>query len=265
MNRESLKNSGLLEQYVLGLTSREESRLVEQVLEDDPLAQQDYEELLREMEGLIEAQGLGTPDGNRSPRSIEEFEALDYEVAVEISRENHALSVWRYALGAITLLLILMCGYLYRMYADQRSELLTEKALHAQDRNSYQLKIKHSDSGNPDWKALETTKAEAVNGVVLLHHLKDQNLILLDLSHTDTLEDGFSYYVYVGEESKARLVIPREDRFHLHPISIEHDEETLKIFIWEEGQASPDQKLEKDMIADLSLPDPMKNASEAPR
>lgn len=265
MDRESLKNSGLLEQYVLGLTNREESQLVEQSLEEDPLARQDYEALRQEMESLIETQGLSAPPGNRTPRTIEEFEALDYEVAVEISRRNHALSIWRYALGAITLLLILLCGYLYRMYVDQRSELLTEKALHAQDNNSYQLKVQHFDTVSPDWETLESTKAAAVNGVVLLHYLKNQRLVLLDLSHTDTIGDGFAYYVYAGEGSEVRLEISGKDRFRLHPIPLENNEETLKIFVWKEGQKLPGQKLEKDMIADMSLPDPIRNSMKAPR
>lgn len=267
MDRESLKKSGLLEQYVLGLTNREETDLVQQIIAEDPLVRQDYEDLVQEMESLITSQGIANPNGDRTQRTLEEAEALDYEVAMHITRKNRVLSVWRMALGVTTLLLLVLCSWLYRLYVDQRSELLTEKALHVQDRNSYQLKKQQLESFNPDWDALATEKAESAHGVVLLHHLKDQHLVLLDLSHTESLGEGMAYFVYVGEDStqSPRVVIPGEERLKLHPITLENNAENLKIFAAPKGGPQPYQMHREDLIADLSIPETAQNRTKAPR
>lgn len=267
MDRESLKKSGLLEQYVLGLTNREETELVKQLIEEDLLVRQDYQELCQEMEGLIISQGIANPTGGRVDRTIDDVEALDYEVALDITRKNHALTIWRLALGVSTLVLLLLCGWFYRLYVNQRAELLIEKALHVQDRNSYQLKIQQLDNFHPDWNALATEKAESTHGVVLLHHLKEQHLVLLDLSHTNTLGEEMAYLVYVGEDSTQlpRWVIPGEERLKLHPITLENNEESIKIFVAKTGEHQPYQMHKEELIADLSLPETTRNRTKAPR
>ena len=50
---------------------------------------------------------------------------------------NHTLNIWRYVLMAACLLLIGVAGYLFRLKEEIRGQLVTERALHAQDEASY--------------------------------------------------------------------------------------------------------------------------------
>ncbi|MGA1544655.1 MAG: hypothetical protein ACO388_07525 [Saprospiraceae bacterium] len=58
MNQKDFFNSGLLEQYVLGITSEEESKLVETFIASDPEVRKAYDQLRKEIEQFAESQQI---------------------------------------------------------------------------------------------------------------------------------------------------------------------------------------------------------------
>jgi len=138
MDRESLKKSGLLEQYILGLTNRKEALLVEKMLEDSPGAREDYEKLRQELDVYAANAGMAAPLEGREIRTAKDYEDLDHEMILAMTERNHSLVIWRYSLMAACLLLLCLSGYLFRLSESNRTEIVTEKAHHAQDNNAHE-------------------------------------------------------------------------------------------------------------------------------
>ncbi|MFT5998017.1 MAG: hypothetical protein ACI81P_000463 [Neolewinella sp.] len=255
MNREKLRKSGLLEQYVLGLTSRKESLLVEKILEEDPEAKKDFEKLRAELDGYVVDQGLQVPDDGRSLRRQEDFDDLDYEVIMKMTARNHTLVKWRYGLGALCLFLLCLCGFLFRLNENNHSDLVVEKAEHAQDQTSHHLELEHALENTPEWRDVVTRKAAAGNGVVLLHYLKSQHVAFLDLSHCDTISARDSYYVFFdGQLSEEPvLVISGSDRLGLHPVFLKGETSSVQVFSGQTGQVPSTEGGKKAPMADISL------------
>ncbi len=256
MDREYLKKSGLLEQYVLGLTNRRETQLVEKVLESDPEIQEDYKRLQEELSDYLQASGMEAPDdGDRPAKSPEDYEELDHEMIMKITEENQSLYLWRIGLSVVCLLLLSVSFFIYRQRELYRADLITEKAQHAQDQHSFGIELEHLQEGALDLTKLTTQEIPVEEGLILLHHLKNHDLALLDLSHLKALEEGYAYYIFLEGKRKAKptLILQQTDLHHLHALNLGHDIETLKIFHWKADGSLPDSRPTEDLIAGLSL------------
>jgi len=255
MNREDLRQSGLLEQYVLGLTSRKESLMIQKLLEEDPEVKKDFEMLRQDIDGYVVEQGLQAPDDGRGPRGQEDFDDLDYEMIMRMTARNHTLVKWRYGLGVLCLFLLCLCGYLFRISENNHSSLVIEKAEHAQDEASHHLALEHALKNVPEWHDIATRKIAAGNGVVLLHQLENQHVALLDFSHCETIPAGHAYHVFFDDQlnEQAVLVVPWNHRLGLHPVLLRKETSSLQIFSWKIDQVPSVDGNEKTLIADLSL------------
>ncbi|TXF89432.1 hypothetical protein FUA23_10725 [Neolewinella aurantiaca] len=252
MDRESLKKSGLLEQYILGLTSRKESLLVERTIEEDPGAREDYDKMRRELDEYAVNNGLATPLAGREVRTSADYEDLDHEMILAMSERNHTLNVWRYALMAACLLLLGLSGYLFRLSETNRTEIVTEKAHHAQDNNAHQQALKEMEGLAPDWSKMRTIKTPLDTGAILLHYLNDQQLILLDLSHAELLTDHEAYFVFFGKDDDGEpvTIVPAAGQFGLHPITMPDGAENLSVF----RRKTDTIPGEEELVVAMSLP-----------
>ncbi|MEL7162518.1 MAG: hypothetical protein AAFN92_17300, partial [Bacteroidota bacterium] len=151
-----------------------------------------------------------------------------------------ALVIWRYALGLACLLLLGLCGFLFRQYQTTQSALVTERAAHAQDDVSHQLELKHLEEEAVDITALHTERKPTELGDILVHYPDNQATALLDFSHLDTLEKGWAYYLFQDEEDdrSADLVLTTTAMHQLYPIDL--PVEQLRIYRWPlDGQPQP--------------------------
>jgi len=231
MDRESLKKSGLLEQYVLGLTNRKESAIVERALEEDPEIKKDYRKLRDELDEYVGKTGMAAPDDGRRVRTAQDFEELDHEMVMAMTERTHDLLIWRYILGTACLLLLCISGYFFRLSEKNRHATVTEKAMHAQDNNNHDMVVKDLQAKNNKWAELKTIKIPADGGAVLVHLLEAQELLLLDLSHLSPLPEGFGYYVYLGEAGKKpSLVVPAGEETSLREVALHDPDEVLTIY-----------------------------------
>lgn len=233
MDRESLKKSGLLEQYVLGLTNRKESIIVERALEEDPEVMKDYRKLREELDEYVGKNGLAVPNDGRNERTARDFEELDHEMLTVITDRAHNLLIWRYVLGAACLFLLCLSGYLFRLSENNRHATVTERAMHAQDNNNHEMVVKDLQERNDKWKELKTIKVPAAGGAVLVHLLAAQELLLLDLSHLSPLPEDFGYYVYLGETvGEPSLVVSAGEATNLREVALHDHQEMLTIYRW---------------------------------
>lgn len=254
MDRENLKKSGLLEQYILGLTSREESLLVERTLEKHPEAREDYEKLRQEFDAYTLSNGLPVPLEGREVRTAADYENLDHEMILSMAKRNHSLVIWRYCLMAACLLLLCLLGYLFRLTTSSRTEIATEKAHHAQDNNAHEQALRHLQEQAPHWSELKMVKASTAEGTVILHYLDAQNPVLLDFSHAQPLSEDEGYFVVSEGDEEAALIVRAGHQIGLHPISLSKNVDKLKIFRWKLDEVFHEAATGHNLVAALSLP-----------
>lgn len=252
LTRESLKKSGLLEQYVLGLTTREQNRILEAFLEDNPAAQEDVAVLREELGSYMDRYSLGPPDAEREVRTPDDFLDLDHEMILEMTERNHSLTIWRYVLGTLCLLLLALSGYLFRLSENNKTALLQEKARHAQDDNSHRLKVENLKDSALDWSGLQTVTTYVGEGTIQLHYSPEDDHMILDLSHLNVgkrmNEKPYHIYVMDGEHSRHVLEILPADEHHLHALKVVGKH--LQVYCGEKDKGAADHNL----VAEISLP-----------
>lgn len=257
MNRESLKKSGLLEQYVLGLTNRKESSVVERAMEEDSEVMEDYRKLREELDQYVGENGMAAPDDGRQQRTARDFEELDHEMILVMTERTHKLLVWRYVLGAACLLLLCLSGYFFRLSEKNRQATVTEKAIHAQDNNNHDMVVKDLRAKNDKWAELRTIEVPSEDGVVLVHLIEAQELLLLDLSHLSPLPEDHGYYVFLGKGNgvgKPSLVVTADEVTSLKQIALHDQWEVLSVYRWPLSEAErPSTLSEEQLVASFSL------------
>ncbi len=258
MTREEIKKSGLLDQYVLGLTSPEQTELVERLMREDPFLAGEVDRLRNNLFEYADSQDIAPPKGDRKHRTMEDFHSLDHEMILEMTERNHSLNIWRFVLGGVCLLLLCLSGYLFRLKENYRADLLHEEALHAQDVNARQLQA--SELPPPvDWSDFSTESVLTAHGAVLLHRNPAADHFLLDLSHLSGPETGSAYFLTTNRKEVSQLptesggLIPRPE---LTP------EDRLEIWTWPtDGSVTIPDFRPEDLIGTLH---PQSAGSEKP-
>ncbi|MEO0734691.1 MAG: hypothetical protein AAFZ52_17785, partial [Bacteroidota bacterium] len=232
MEGNHLDKKELLEQYVLGLTDKEQSERVRAILKNDPEARRDLAYLREQLTAYADSYTkLKTPT-DRNPRSPEEFADLDHEMIMAMTERNHSLTIWRYALGAACLLLLVLSGFLFRQYQTSQSALVSERAAHAQDDVSHQLELKHLEEASVDITALHTERTNTDVGDILVHYPEHGATALLDFSHLEAPEKGVAYFLFLGDrdDRPADIVLPASALHQLYPIELPAAQ--LRIYRW---------------------------------
>ena len=231
MSREDIKQSGLLDQYVLGLTSPEQTELVERLLQEDPFLAGEVDRLRKSLFSYADSQDIAPPAGDRKHRTMEDFHSLDHEMILEMTERNHSLNIWRFVLGGACLLLLCLSGYLFRLKENYRADLVHEQALHAQDVDAVQRQATQAGA-RIDWSELTTSSALTAAGPARMYRHPAGDHFLLDLSHLRPAGEGRAYFLTVNRERPSRLdslaAPPR-----LLPLPAEHDR--LEIWLWADG------------------------------
>ncbi|NJC27469.1 hypothetical protein [Neolewinella antarctica] len=219
MSQDKFNRRELLEQYLLGLTSREQTLYVKEMLEKDPTLATELEELRERMSEYITEQGM-EQDGSDRQRSLQDFHDLDHEMITAMTRRNHNLVIWRLALSGVCLLLLFLSGYLFRSNQNYRMEVDREKALHAQDDASAQKKIKTLEGQTVAWDSLNTQTIPSAGGDVLVHYLAEEDITFLDLSHLAALQPEEAYHLEMidGRGRSEKLVVSDSTRLSLLPL-----------------------------------------------
>ncbi|MGB3800688.1 MAG: hypothetical protein WA952_12810 [Lewinella sp.] len=256
---DDLKRSGLLDQYVLGLLGQERNAEVERMIEEDPDLGREVSRIRQELNAYADMREITPPPGNREPRTAEDFRDLDHEVITAMMEHNHSLNIWRYVLMAACLLLIGVAGYFFRLKEDVRGDLVTERALHAQDVASHRRDMERGraalTTANGDWENLTSFNQAVDSGMLHIHVLQEAGVALVDLSDIQPPGKGRAYYVYSGDlhgVSEPEIITGRQLN-GLYAIPFEMDEPTLRIYEWEAGQMGPPQ-VEDQAFAIIKLP-----------
>lgn len=233
MDFKKLTEEGLLEQYLLGLTSREESQSIEAFLDRSPQARAELDFLKKQL-GLHLAEGEQnvdlSPAGSRLERT-------------SLQKTNRRL---RYLVAGLTvfccLLLIAAVHYQNRSVVHYRAH-LSERAQHIQDDQLYTREIESLSTSLAQWNHLHTQTVMSTHGPILVHHLQEQALALVDLSHLGPPDTQSVYLFYDQVPSSASLLseISATDRTTLHPITITG--KSLTIFHQSRGKSSPPEQI----------------------
>ncbi|MCP9237010.1 hypothetical protein [Lewinella sp. JB7] len=259
MNREELKQSGLLDQYVLGLLGPEQMAEVEQLMREDPFLEQEVERLRNDLHAYADSRNIGPPPPGRAARTAEDFQDLDHEMITAMMEHNHTLNIWRYVLSAIILLLICLSGYLFRLKENVRGELITERALHAQDDASHRLDMERSraaiEAAAANWNNLQSIDQPVDTGTLHVHLLDNVGIALVDLSDISPPPTGHAYYIFGGidAEEQAPEVVTARQLGGLYAVKLAEDHNQLRIYQWPQGREEPPGRDDRPVVS-MPLP-----------
>ncbi len=250
MDPEFVRNNGLLEQYLLGLTSREENIAVEEYLAQHPEARHELEHLRSQLGVYLDETGFMEPDNPGENR----LATQKYREQRDFLRvKNHWLKLTRGALAILSVCLLVTSIYFYRQNNQHSLALSAEKARHVQDDHLHAREIKHLTAEAVHWDSLHTVVAASEHGNLQLHYLLSGKTVLLDFSHLQGPAAGFAYHVHHltahGEESL--FVIDAGKVNALYPL---HDPEAkLKILYGPTVAIPAGPQPKTDLVAELSL------------
>ena len=249
MDRKSLRDSGLLEQYLLGLTSLEETQIVDDFLKTDP-------EIRMELEHLRLQLGLYVKDkmvDSKSDHQRESLEPLDHQVIQEMGRKNQVLKKWRYGLAAACLALFFSTLHFYHISEDHKAAFIGERARHAQDDNLHAQELKHLGNESINWDSIHTIVTSSKHGGLQFHYLPADSVVLLDLSHLQKPEEGFAYFVFIetADGVSTTSIVDANSLHGLHPLN--NLTARLRILYWPQSEKAEQAFPEEGLIAELSL------------
>lgn len=250
MEPEFLQKNGLLEQYLLGLTSREESKAVEEYVANNPEARRELEHLRSQLGVYLEDTGFMEPDTGRENRLVtqEYREQRDY-----LQVKNHWLKLTRRALAVLSVILLISSVYFYRQSHQHSLALSAEKARHVQDDHLHAREIKHLTAEAVDWDALHTVVAASEHGNLQLHYLLSDSTVLLDFSHLQGPAAGYAYHVHhlTAHGEKSLFVIDAGEVNALYPLH--NPDADLKILYGPAVAIPSGPQPQVDLVAELSL------------
>ena len=257
MSREELQRSGILDQYVLGLLDPERAAEVEQLLERDPTLMQDVDRLRQDLNSYADARNIAPPADGRPLRTAEDFQDLDHEMITAMMERNHTLNIWRYVLITACLLLVGLGGYLFRIKENLRGELITERALHAQDEASYQQDLARGrtaiQTAVGNWENLRSIEQATDTGVLHVHLLPGAGVVLLDLSDLAVLDTGEAYYIFGGRTGSPPEVVTARQQGGLSVVKLGDAPGHLRIYRRPVDQGAPPVATEHP-LATVELP-----------
>lgn len=254
MTRDELKQSGLLDQYVLGLTTTETTELIDRMRTEDPFVQQEIDRLRGELDAYADALNFAPPAGGVQQRSVEEFLELDHEMILAITERNHTLSIWRYGLVAACVALMVACGYLFRLKENYKQELVHEQSLHAQDNRAHE---KQALLDQMEIRGVTTALTPLDSGdTVSIHQLVGTDQLLVDLSQLTPPPAGHSYFVFTGtrHDGEPAREVRSSQLTDLFPVQYEDDDAILRIYRWKEGKQLLPPLPPEDLVARVDLP-----------
>lgn len=222
MDRDSLNKDGLLEQYLLGLTSREETEAVEKYLASDPEARRDLEFLRSQLGIYLNEHSIPGKAIIASAETPDLEEASEQEAVMHyLIKRNQRLNVLRAILAVVSLILFASTVYYYQQSRRLAADLLTEKARHVQDDNFHEATLRELEHSTVSLDSLHTVVSHSSRGPVQLHYLAADSVILLDLSHLSPPDSGYAYHIHLLEnhEERSRYIVSAKQLNALYPIS----------------------------------------------
>ncbi len=257
MSREELKRSGILDQYVLGLLDPERSAEVERLLEGDPTLAREADQLRQDLNAYADARNIAPPADGRPPRTAEDFHDLDHEMITAMMERNHTLNIWRYVLIAACLLLVGLSGYLFRLKENLRGELVTQRALHAQDEASHRLDMARNraaiQTAVGNWDNLQSIEQAVDTGVLHVHLLAGAGVALVDLSDLAALNGGEAYYIFGGQAGAPPEVVTARQQGGLSVVKLGTPAGSLRIYRRAVNHGGPPLEAEQPLVT-IELP-----------
>lgn len=252
MEPNHIHDNGLLEQYLLGLTSREESMAVEEYLARNPEARRELDHLRSQLGLYLEDVGVNESVDKKARLPREEV--LREQVDILLARNRH-LSTFRTGLVALCLLLFATSFFFYRQSRNNHSAHIAEKARHVQDDHLHAQEIEHLTAEVVHWDSLHTVVATSDHGNLQLHYLLADSMVLLDLSHLQGPAAGYAYHVHrQTEQGEQKLWVVDAGKVNaLYPL--DSPDADLRIIYGPSVvlPSAPEPKL--DLVAELSLAD----------
>lgn len=251
MDRESLHKDGLLEQYLLGLTSREETQAIEKFLETDPQARADLEHLRGQLGVYLDKRGIDEKGDDIPPTGPDSVD--DREVLAYLLERNQRLNIIRYLLLALCLLLGGTAVYFYRSSNIYQAELSSEKARHIQDGHRHKAALRELDRKTVHLDSMQTIVAPTEAGNLQLFYLPADSIVLIDLSHLESPKAGYAYHLHTKDEhaETPRYIVSAGTVHDLFPLKRHYAH--LKVLYGPEHKSAETEGVVPVLVAELDL------------
>ncbi len=206
MDKNDLLTSGLLEQYVLGLTDPQVTRQINAMMEQYPEVSEQVATLRGRLNNYSEASRIPPPDGSpRDLRSPDDFHALDIEMVDHLTDQNQRLHRWRWVSYLLLFGLAAGLGYGYLTYRSATQQADAQQATHAQEMHAAeQEKISRRNSTflpltNEHEAHTITLSGDTLYAIFTPNHRR----ILFNTTDLDPLPNGHHYRVWLAPKTDA--------------------------------------------------------------
>ena len=151
-----------------------------------------------------------------------------------------------------------LSGYLFRLKENLRGELVTERALHAQDEASHrQDRVRNRaaiQTAVGNWDNLQSIEQAVDTGVLHVHLLAGAGVALVDLSDLAILEAGEAYYIFGGRAGAPPEVVTARQQGELSVIKVGKPAASLRVYRQALDRGEPPGEAEPPLTT-VELPD----------
>lgn len=234
---EAIRNA-LIQQYVLGLTTAEENRRIEEMAESDPHLSARISKLRQALDDYASQHNIPPP--KRGPRSPEELATIDREMVPEASERLPSGAWLGLGLFLTFILLAVGCGYFYWRTQRLQAELQATRAQAVQD--AHHRDVMDQSSLPLAEEMMQVLNSEHTRVVELPHedgpviygyYNHEQQFLLLNLAALPPAPADHHYALYgVQGNERHRLEIlhsPREKQ--LQQVTYRAGLDSLELFL----------------------------------
>lgn len=235
MDKQQFLASGLLEQYVLGLTDQEESVVVEKWLRKHPDLQKEVDAMHEALEQYSLAQGIKPPSGLRS-KIMRDIEANETEQLLQVEppaspvspRRSWTAYLWPVAATIALVFTLIRNNGLGHDLRSTRAELAQTQYDCEEESRQFQAFLQHSATQ----KITLPGVTEGTSVAVVVYWNPEQKLAFLDMSTLPTSpnpEKQFQIWADVEGEMINLGLLQQGERDTLQPIAYLNNAESLNI------------------------------------
>ncbi len=256
MNKEQFLNTGLLEQYALGLTNEDESQEVEMYLDEYPELRQDVYNIRKAIEQYALQQAVNPPSHVKS-EVISTISELEKAKRAKLRQEQRGGSnYWLNAAAVLASAITVVLFFLYTQQKDRFNELSTAyselQVSCESEKNDLRARAElYEFLKDPETQKIYLNSIQASNKEVqaVAYWNKASGKAYVNLSNLPKLDEEYQYQIWADvDHVMINAGLLAQDDKGLQEINFLDDAESLNITVEPKG-GSEEPTVEKLIVA----------------
>ncbi len=255
MTPEEFLNTGLLEQYLMGLLSEEESTQVASYISKHPSVKKTYEELENTIYNLAESHQI------RPPASLKEGVMHQIKSEKDIISSSSSKPWIKYLTGAAAVLLGIICILSYQKIDRLDAQLKEEKIAYENLESSCEASKKSFDTETKFYAFYKDSNtqstvlkgnAKAPDLKLVSHYNKNKSQLILDLDNAQSIPENKMLCLWGDKEGKMILIAKIDESSLGKLVSFDSEMNSFNITL-EDLQEEIDHPDVSQLVASVSI------------